>query len=188
MSVYFSSFGGSVLKTMNNWDIISKEHPMKFDFNYKVKISDLWQASMYYTYSSYLAVINVCCIVSSIVLLIKLWGTAPGWLKAFLILFLLLFTVIQPLMVYVKSKNSLDGNLSEISLEFFDTEIIIKADGKTQTKYYRNIKGIVKKPTIIVIYMEDGNGYILNNRVTGSDKKAFFNFVKDKITQNNEKR
>lgn len=161
---------------------------MKYDFHYKVKVSDLWQASMYYAYSSYLAVINVCCIVSSILLLIKLWDTAPMWLKAFLILFLLLFTVIQPCMVYVKSKNSLNGNCPEISLEFYETEIRITADDDNQTKYYSNIKGIVKKPTILIIYMEDGKGYILNNKVTGDKKTSFYNFVRGKIISGNEKR
>lgn len=161
---------------------------MKFNFNYKVKVSDLWQASMYYAYSSYLAVINICCILSAVVLLIKLWATSPAWLKAFLILFLMLFTVIQPLMVYVKSKNSLAGNYPDISLEFLDNEINITADGKSQTKYYRNIRGIVKKPTILIIYMEDGNGYILNNGVTGKNKAAFYDFIKSKITPTNEKR
>lgn len=155
---------------------------MKYSFNYRIRVSDLWQASMYYAYSSYLAVINVCCIVASVVLLIKLWATSPSWLKALLILFLMLFTVIQPLMIYVRSKDSLAGKTSDITLEFFENEIKITADGQMQTKYYKNVRGIVKKPTLLIIYMEDGNGYILNNKVTGNKKREFYDFVRDKIT------
>lgn len=31
---------------------------MQYRYKYRVKISDLWQASMYYAYSSYMGVVN----------------------------------------------------------------------------------------------------------------------------------
>lgn len=154
---------------------------MRFEFKYRVKVSDLWQASMYYSYSSYLAVINVVCIISSVALLFKLWDTAPMWLRGFLIVFLLLFTVIQPTIVWSKSKSSLNGVYPEISLTFTDKLIHIEADGEQQDKSWTSVRGIVKKPTLIILYMEDGKGYILNNKVLGDKRKEFYAFASKMI-------
>ena len=154
---------------------------MQFKYQYRVKTSDLWQASMYYAYSSYLAVSNIVCIVASVVLLIRLWATSPAWFRGFLILFLMLFTVIQPLMVLLRSKKQLAGNHPDLTLCFTDHGVQITADGKYQEKKWEEVLGLAKKPTIVVVYMADGNGYILRNSVLGDTKKEFVEFATEKI-------
>lgn len=156
---------------------------MEYKYDYTVKTSDLWQASMYYAYSSYLAVINVVCVISAAALLIKLWPTSPTWLKGFLILFLLLFTVIQPMVVWSRCKSQLAGKYPVLSLTFSKSGIHIEADGESQDKQWRNVRAIVKKPTIVVIYMEDGNGYILNNKVLGQTRKEFIALCEEMISK-----
>ncbi len=154
---------------------------MRFEYKYKVKIADLWQASMYYAYSSYLAVINIICIIASAALLIKLWATSPPWFRGFLLLFLMLFTVIQPLTVWIRSKRQLAGNYPDLTLVFTDEGINITADNEHQEKKWNQVRGIVKKPTIVVIYMADGMGYILRNSVLKETKADFVAFVREKI-------
>ena len=61
---------------------------MEYKYQYQVQPSDLWQLQMYYTYSSYLAMINVIFILSSAALLYALWGNAPWWLRILLLFFL----------------------------------------------------------------------------------------------------
>ena len=65
---------------------------MQYSYKYRVKISDLWQASMYYAYSSYMGVVNIICIVASIVLIVSRWKGASDVFRTVMILFLLLFT------------------------------------------------------------------------------------------------
>ncbi|MCR5409879.1 MAG: YcxB family protein [Lachnospiraceae bacterium] len=156
---------------------------MTYKYQYRVKISDLWQASMYYAYSSYLAVINIVCIISSIVLIISLWETSPAWFQGFLILFLMLFTVIQPVAVYLRSKSQLAGKYPELTLIFDEKGISITADGEHQDKKWDDVLGIVKKPTILVLYMNDGKGYILRNSVLKDSKKEFYEFALKKISE-----
>lgn len=161
---------------------------MQYEYHYRVKTSDLWQASMYYAYSSYLAVINIVCIVSSIVLMIRLWDTSPAWFKGILIVFLLLFTVIQPLVVLARSKSRLAGNYPELTLLFTEKGISITADKEHQDKPWEQVLGLVSKPTIVVVYMADGNGYILRNSVLGNTKKAFVDFAKRMIEEHRVRR
>ncbi|MCR4684496.1 MAG: hypothetical protein K5649_03425 [Lachnospiraceae bacterium] len=161
---------------------------MQYEYHYRVKTSDLWQASMYYAYSSYLAVINIVCIVSSIVLMIRLWDTSPAWFKGILIVFLMLFTVIQPLVVLARSKSRLAGNYPELTLLFTEKGISITADKEHQDKPWEQVLGLVSKPTIVVVYMADGNGYILRNSVLGNTKKAFVDFAKRMIEEHRVRR
>ena len=102
---------------------------MEYKYQYQVQPSDLWQLQMYYTYSSYLAIINIIFIVSSIALLYALWGTSPWWLRILLLFFLSLFTVIQPLGVYLRSKKALKDHNDTLKLTLNEQEQrIIKKD------------------------------------------------------------
>ncbi|MBR6451315.1 MAG: YcxB family protein [Lachnospiraceae bacterium] len=151
-----------------------------------MKISDVWQAMMYYAYSSYFAVINVVCIASSVALLVKLWPTSPGWFRGFLLLFLMLFTVIQPLAILARARASLHGVRPELELLFDADGLTIRTDGKEEHLPWEKITGMVQKPTIVVVYVSGGNGYILRNSVLGETKKAFTAFVREKIAANRQ--
>ena len=153
---------------------------MEFRYQYQVRPSDLWQMQMYYTYSSYLSIINVICIVSSIVLLYSLWATAPWWLRIMLLLFLSLFTVIQPVGVYRRAKKVLNENTDTLQLTLNDQGIEIIVGDRKEFKNWNQIQGIVLKPTLVAIYTDKNHGYILTNRILKDSKKEFRAFVKEK--------
>ena len=151
---------------------------MEFKYEYKVAPSDLWQMQMYYAYSSYTAIINVICIVSSIALLYSLWGTAPWWLRLLLILFLMLFTVIQPTSVYLGAKKSLGNSNDMLRLTFDEKGFAVEMGGQKEFKKWAEVRGIVVKPTLVAIYMDKNHGYILTNRILKDTKKQFRAFIK----------
>jgi len=150
---------------------------MNFNYKYKVKIWDLWQASMYYAYSSFLAVINVACIISSVILIIKFWGNAGEIARLFMALYFSAFTIIQPTVVYFRAKSSLNGNYPEIDITFSAKGITIISGGQLQNKEWKDIINVVKRPTIVIVYMKDGAGYILRNSVLSGTRKEFLEFV-----------
>lgn len=153
---------------------------MEFKYQYQVQPSDLWQLQMYYTYSSYLAIINVIFIISSAALLYALWGTAPWWLRILLILFLSLFTVIQPTGVYLRAKKSLKENHDTLQLSLNDQGIEVVVGDQKEFKNWSQVQGIVLKPTLVAIYTEKNHGYILTNRILKNSKKQFRAFIKTK--------
>ena len=153
---------------------------MEFRYQYQVKPSDLWQMQMYYTYSSYLSIINVICILSSIALLYSLWATAPWWLRIMLLLFLSLFTVIQPLGVYRRAKKVLKENTDTLQLTLNDHGIEIIVGDRKEFKNWNQIQGIVLKPTLVAVYTDKNHGYILTNRIIKDSKKQFRAFIKEK--------
>ncbi|MCR4658344.1 MAG: YcxB family protein [Lachnospiraceae bacterium] len=153
---------------------------MEYSYRYRIKPSDLWQVRMYYAYASYLATVNIICIFASIVLIIVFWKNAEPWVRLLLLLFLSLFTVIQPLFIYHDCKKQLKGKEDEIQLLFKDPGFTIKAQGKSETHPYGDILSFTVRPTLVIIYTGNSQGYILTNRVLGSTRKGFISFVNEK--------
>ena len=71
----------------------------RFSYTYTTGTFELWQASMYYAYSSFMGVVNVVFIVSALALIFARWGSASDLFKALMVVMLLLFMVIQPVSI-----------------------------------------------------------------------------------------
>ena len=154
---------------------------MELKVHYELKPSDLWQVRMYYAYASYLAVVNLTCIVASAALIIAAWGNAPGWFRAVMLLFLSLFTVIQPLYLYLHSRHQLKKeNPGALTLTFSDAGLLIENQGKTEMHPWKDILGVSKKPTLIILYTDEQHGYILTNRVLGKMRKQLLELIGEK--------
>lgn len=153
---------------------------MEFKYRFRVEASDLWQLQMYYTYSSYLCIINIICIVSSIALLYSLWGTAPWWLRIMLLIFLSLFTVIQPTGIYLRAKKALKDNNDELLLTFNEQGIEVVVGDQKEFKNWAQVRGLLLKPTLVAVYTDKNHGYILTNRILKDTKKQFRAFIKTK--------
>ncbi len=156
---------------------------MNFNYKYRVKTSDLWQASMYYAYSSFMGVVNLVCIVSAIVLIISRWRDASDLFRTVMLLFLLIFTVFQPLIIWLRARASLGGVYPELELAFSQAGVTIISDGRKQHKQWKSVRAVVKKPTILLIYMEDGNGYILRNSVLKETRNELYAFLSDMLNK-----
>lgn len=151
---------------------------MEFRYRYQTRVSDLWQLSMYYAWSSYLAVINLVCIGAAIALIVSCWQEAGFLFRCAMIVFLCMFPAIQPTVVWFKARRQLSRNVGEIELYFNRSGLTITAEGKQIFRNWGQIKRVVVKPTLAVVYVDDVHGYILSNRVLGDTREKFLSFVK----------
>lgn len=149
----------------------------RFHYKYTIRTSDLWQASMYYAYSSYMGVVNIVFIISAAALIISRWRSSSDIAKTVMIVLLLMFTVIQPAVIWARARASLNNAVRELTLDFGGDGMMVESNGLRQHKTWDSIKGIVKKPTLLIIYMDDGNGYILRNSVLKNTKNELYDFV-----------
>ncbi len=153
---------------------------MNFHYEYTTKASDLWQMSMYYVYSSFMAIVNIIAIASSIALIVTFYGTAGPVGRGLMILYLMMFTVIQPVSIYARSKKQLAGHEKNLSLTFQDSGMTVECDGETQTLEWSKIRYAVK-PTLVVIYTGGVSGYILSNRVLKNTRRDLIKALREKI-------
>ncbi len=154
-----------------------------FEYTYTTGTFELWQASMYYSYSSFMGVVNIVFIFSAIVLIFSRWNGASDLFRAVMAVLLLLFTVIQPVAVWIRCRAQLGGKKKTISLAVEDTGISVTADGRGEHITWDRIKGVIKKPTLVIIYSGDGAGYILTNSVLGETRNELYDLLQEKLKE-----
>lgn len=154
---------------------------MKYQFNYETKASDLWQLSMYGIYRSTVGLVNVIFTVAMIVLAVRYFQDANWIYKILMILGLSLFTVIQPIVIYSRAKKQLSGMSRDMEIGFDDYGVHVRSDKEKSSIKWKNIKGIAKQPTLVIVYSSATHGFILTNKVLGKEREAFYRYVISKL-------
>ncbi|HAG69452.1 MAG TPA: hypothetical protein DCL38_05710 [Lachnospiraceae bacterium] len=151
---------------------------MEYRYSYRIRTSDLWQARMYYAYASYLATVNIVCIFASIVLMIVFWKNAEPWVRLVMLLFFSLFTVLQPAYIYFDCRKQLKGRDEELELTFNEKGLVIRIGDKLEKHPFRDIAGFNVRPTLVIVYTGNNQGYILTNRVLKDTRRDFIEFMR----------
>ena len=69
----------------------------------------------------------------------------------------------------------------DTELLFDDKGIHVTVAGKKNFVSWKKIKRVSKKPTMIVVFLDTTHGYVLSNRLLGSGRDAFYEFVTSKM-------
>lgn len=82
---------------------MDKEQGQEIVFSYQTKVSDMYRFLMMYSYQGFRGIVNLMISIGAIVLLI--YGADDGYAfnKALLILIAALFTIINPILLYLKA-------------------------------------------------------------------------------------
>lgn len=156
---------------------------MKYRYEIKVTPFDFFKLSMHRTYHSMVGVCNIIFTVAIILLTVKFWGKINDVLEALLFIGCLLFTVLQPIAVYVKAKAQVAGIPRGLILGVDDHGIHITVGGKKQDISFKKVKSIIKEYKMLIIFSDASHGYILTDKVLGKEKEEFYQYVKLKIEQ-----
>ena len=154
---------------------------MKYKFTYQTTAFDLWQLSMYSTYGSMVGGCNIIFTVAMLLVAAKVWVDVNSFIKIFLIILICLFTVIQPAVVYRRAKRQVRGIPHDMEIGFDDNGIHVKTENQSSDLKWNTIKGVSRKPSMIVIFSTVKYGFVLTNKVLGEHKKAFYEYVILKI-------
>lgn len=154
---------------------------MKFKFKYRNTAFEYWQLAMYYTYGSIVGICNIIFTAAMIALTVRFWTESSSFVRLLLLLACGLFTVFQPLHVYLQSKEKMKAVQQEIELSFDDKGIYVKSGEKTEQLSWKRIKKVSKKPGMIIIFSDTVHGYVLSSRVLGKEKDGFYAFVASKV-------
>ena len=154
---------------------------MKYLFAYRTTAFDLWQLSMYGIYSSMAGVCNIIFTVAMLLLSAKFWGDTNNFVKIILIIATCLFTVIQPSVIYVRAKKQAATVPHDMEIGFDDQGIHVKAGNQNSDLKWNTIKGVSKKPSMIVIFSTAKHGFVLTNKILGKQKEALYDYIVSKI-------
>lgn len=154
---------------------------MRYEYTYRNNGFELWQLSMYYTYGSMVGICNIIFTVAVLALAVSRWGEAGLIMRLLLIVGACLFTIIQPAMVYMKAVKQADAIKQDTRVGFGDSGIHVSFGGRDSDMGWDTIKKISKKPTMIVIFTDNTHGFVLTNRVLGTEREAFYEYVDSKV-------
>lgn len=154
---------------------------MKYKYNYQTSAFELWQLSMYGTYGSMIGLCNIIFTVAMLLLAAKIWGNINSFIKILLIFAISLFTVIQPLAVYIRAKRQVATVPQDMEIGFDDNGIHVKTSNKYSDLLWSEIKGVTKKSSMIIIFTTSKHGFIISNKMLGKQKDDFYNYLVSKI-------
>ncbi len=154
---------------------------MTYQYTCKTTAADLWQLSMYYTYGSLVGVCNLVFTFAMIALAVSKWQEAPPFYRCLIVAGCLLFTVIQPSLIYLKARKQAAAITQETEVGFDDSGMHVVFAGKRSSISWKKIKKVSKKPTMIVVFSDATHGFVFTNRVLGAEKAAFYEYLVSKV-------
>lgn len=154
---------------------------MRFQYTYRTTAFELWQLSMYYTYGSMVGVCNIIFTFAVLALMVSRWSVSGTGFRALLIFGVCLFTVIQPLLVYLRARRQAAGITQDTTASFSDEGIHIQVGEKFSDIKWATVKKISKKPTMIIIFSDTTHGFLFTDWVLGAEKEAFYKYITSKI-------
>ena len=156
---------------------------MKYKYTYRNTAGELWQLSMYYTYGSMVGVCNIIFTVAVMALAVSRWNDAGIMMRCMMVLGCLLFTVIQPVMVYGRAVRRANAVTRDTKVCFDDSGIHVTYGDESSYMKWETIKRVSKKPTMIIVFSDTTHGFVLTNRVLGSGREAFYEYVASKVNK-----
>lgn len=148
---------------------------------------DLFQLSLNYTKHSKTFFFDIIFTVAAIIATLYTiftgsFSALSDFKKILLIFCCILFPVVQPIMLYIKSGNHAKKIKDLIITMIFDDEkvTINSANEKSEVRY-ENVYNFIKYKNMIVIMYDSIHGQIIPNRVFNNNRDEFYDFVSERI-------
>lgn len=154
---------------------------MDYYFKYRNEPVDLWKLSMHSLYRSMAGFANIVFTVSVVMLSIKFFSSVHWGLKLLLVLAMCLFTLIQPLAIYLRAKRQLAGTPGGTAIGFDARGLHVEAGGRKSDLDWTAVLGIARHPGCLAIHTGSGQGFVLPDRVLEEQKEAVYQYVADHL-------
>lgn len=138
---------------------------------------------MYFIYHSMTGMVNLVFTAALFALTYAKWESSGILFRICMILGCCLFTILQPLTIYIRAGKMAAGSGDDTQIRLDDIGVQIKV-GNTYDKIpWRKIVRIAKLPGMAIIFTDPSHGYLLTDRVVGEDKKVFYDWLMAKQAQ-----
>lgn len=163
---------------------------MKYEYTYRNTPGDYWKFRMENYYRNWTALVSIIFTLSILALTIAKWNATNGLGKAFMIIFLLVFPVFQPLYTYMTSIRDAQAVKVDTTLAFDTTGMEIKVQKHVQRipwkAFVPDEKGggmAILRKSMLVVVPDQAHAYLLPNRVFEplAQKKELYDFMLEQL-------
>lgn len=158
-----------------------------YKFNVQINKDDLFQSSLNFakhskTFLFDLIFTFVAIIITIYTIINKSFFELSDIKKILLIFCCVLFPIIQPIILYIKSAAHAKKikDLS-VTLQFDEDKIKVYSDKESNEVLYENVYNFVKYKNMIVIMYDSIHGQIIPNRVFDNNRDEFYKYVSERI-------
>lgn len=165
-----------------------------YEFKIKINKDDLFQSSLNNVKNSKTFIFDliftaVAIIATAYQIFTNQFFQLVTYKKILLIVCCILFPIIQPLILYIKSilhANKIKD--LEVTIAFDDNKITVSALNDKSDVAYENVYNFIKYNNMIVLMYDSIHGQIIPNRVFNDNKESFYNFVSERILNARKKK
>lgn len=136
---------------------------------------------MYGIFTSMIGVVNGIFAVSMILLTFRFWNKVNVVLKIILIIAISLFTIIQPIMVYLGARKQVKTVPAGMKLNIDKEGVNILTPKESSMIKWKQVKGVTKKLDMVILYTTEEHGFIISNRLLKGKMEEFYNYVVSSI-------
>lgn len=155
---------------------------MTYQFKSEVTAGDFWKLTMNRTYRSMAGVCNLVFTVAMILFTVRFFRTSNDLLQVLMLFGCLLFPVIQPIAIYLKAKGQVRAMPKGVELAFDEKGLHVTMDTQHENIEWNKLR-VAKQPGMMIVFSDARHGYMLTNRVLGTQKDAFYAFAEARIEQ-----
>lgn len=154
------------------------EKEMKFEV--KLSAKDLWQFSMYHANGGLTGLFNLIFTAAAVFLLIFRWGTLSDAYRLLLVGCALIFTVLQPALLYNKVRRQAKTPVMQqpMYLTFHENGLKVEQNDQNVDFSWDQMGRMSRKPTLVILYMDRVHAYLLPKAVLGSREEEFYEMVR----------
>lgn len=161
-----------------------------FHFHIQITARELWGFSMYHSNKGYLGIFNVLFTLAALWLLVTRWGEFDIPYRLLLLVCALMFTVWQPLLLYLKARKQAKGAAvkAPMDMTFSKEGFVIEQNGQKQEVLWEQIGRAEHMPGQMIVYMSRIHAYLLPDRIVGEDKEGLRNLIRGAVPKERRRR
>lgn len=152
----------------------------KITFQILVKAKDLWQFSMYHVNRGAQGLFNLIFTAAVVIVLIAGWTSLPDSQRLALLMCALIFTVIQPLMLYYKAKRQArrPEMKTPLILQFGSGGLTVRQQEQEVVFAWEQIGRVHKKAAMTIIYVDRLHAYLIPKEFYNGKEDDFFQLLR----------
>ncbi|MCI8727948.1 MAG: YcxB family protein [Hungatella sp.] len=166
------------------------EKNRSFQYHIQITARDLWGFSMYHSNKGYLGVFNVLFTLAALWLLVTRWGDFNIPYRLLLLVCVLMFTVWQPFLLYLKArKQARTAVIKEpVDMTFSEEGLAVMQGGEKKEASWEQVGSVEYMRGQLIIYMSRNRAFLLPDRVTGQEKEELCQLIRDQVPKGRRKR
>lgn len=159
-----------------------ENHKVAYQFTFRCTIGDFFRYRMENVYRNWIGFVEILFTVIFLILIIFKWNDTNAVGKTLLVVFTLLFPVIQPLCIYIAARRDVSAiNKEDTTLTFEDTGLHIQVKDHKQFIMWRDFYPIIKRPAMLVVTPDGIHAYLLTNRILKDKKQEVYDYCMERI-------